>query len=186
MAVPSSSVTVTGKAGAGDGLAVGVGATVAVGAAVGTTAAALGDGDVVAAPAHAAGNRARTTNRARSVPPDATGRTGRAGIRLKPPNGGRRGRDESRNPSIRAGRTRGLTERAHGSCLPFSRRFEHAPCGRRPDSRSRRGAHRSGTVPGSHRLRDHTAFGEWHGITAPIEEGAVVRASERGERSGRR
>ena len=54
MAVPSSSVTVTGKAGAGDGLAVGVGATWRSAAAVGTTPAALGDGDEVAAPAHAA------------------------------------------------------------------------------------------------------------------------------------
>jgi len=54
MAVPSSSVTVTGKAGVADGLALGVGATVAVGAAVGTTAAALGDDDEDADPAHAA------------------------------------------------------------------------------------------------------------------------------------
>ena len=68
---------------------------------------------------------------------------------------GRRGRDESRNPSLRIDRRRGLAGEIARSCLPFSRRFEHAPCGRRPDLRSRRGVHRSGTVPGSHRLRDH-------------------------------
>ena len=43
----------------------------------------------------------------------------------------------TRNPSLRTGRRRGLAGSEHGSCLPFSRRFEHEPCGRRPDSRSR-------------------------------------------------
>ena len=62
-----------------------------------------------------------------------------------------RGRDKSQTPRFDADRRRGLIGRSHGFCLPFSRRFEHAPCGRRPDSRSRRSVHRSGTVPGSHR-----------------------------------
>ena len=68
-------------------------------------------------------------------------------------------------PRFDTDRRRGLIGRSHGSCLPFSRRFEHAPCGRRPDSRSQRSAHRSGTVPGSHRLRDHTTLEQarYHG-----------------------
>ena len=50
------------------------------------------------------------------------------------------------------------------SCLPFSRRFEHAPWGRRPDFRPGSGdGHRSGTVPESHRLRDHAA---WYWMSA--------------------
>ncbi len=63
------------------------------------------------------------------------------------------------NPSLRLGRRRGVRGRRARSCLPFSRRFEHAPWGRRPDfCPCLRGSHRSGTVPDSHRLRDHAAF----------------------------
>src|SRR5258705_259430 len=66
-----------------------------------------------------------------------------------------------------------LIGRSHGFCLPFSRRFEHAPCGRRPDSRPRGSAHRSGTVLGSHQLRDHTT---WSGKVPRRAPGQPLRA----------
>jgi hypothetical protein len=81
--VPSSSVTVTGNAGGGDGLA--VGGRVAVGAAVATAAAGLGDGDGEAAPAQAARTMARPTSRATRGPANVAGRVGRYDIRLEPP-----------------------------------------------------------------------------------------------------
>jgi hypothetical protein len=72
-------VTVTGKAGTGDGL--GVGATEASGVAVATTAAALGEPDDVAAPPQADRIRMRAASTTTS------GRAERDENTLEPPGG---------------------------------------------------------------------------------------------------
>ena len=88
-------------------------------------------------------------------------------------DGPRRVRDELQTPRSDMRRRRGLIGRSHGARRPFSRRFEHAPCGRRPDSRSRGSAHRSGTVLGSsptsrpHRLEVARYHGDLLGGRCP-------------------
>ena len=151
--VPSSSVTVTGNAGVGLG--------------VGEAAASLPDGAATTG-TEAAGDGAEPDEHAprmaaRSTLRRATPRRRSAGdIERVSGSGCRRGRVSRRtwrqdaiDPSLRSveGGVRWSDARA---CLPFSRRFEHAPRGRRPDFRPR-AVHRSGTVPESHRLRDRTA-----------------------------
>ena len=137
--------------------------------------AALGEVEGAVAPEHAARTRTRI---ARS----AAGVRGGAARAVEENDGNTKNlrrlgsggvRDESQNPSLRHGSKEGLIGRSHGFCLPFSRRFEHAPCGRRPDSRSRGSAHRSGTVLGSHQLRDHTA---WSGKVTRRAPGRPMRA----------
>ena len=79
----------------------------------------------------------------------------------------------TRNPSLRTGRRRGLAGSEHGSCLPFSRRFEHEPCGRRPDSRSR------GALTVAGLCRDLTGFAttqSWSGTVPRRAAGRPMRA----------
>ncbi len=153
-AVPSSSTTFAGYTAAGVGEAegeAGDGAAVATAALGLVVAAGVAD---AAAPVHAP-NRI-----AASATSTSNGRNGERVVDTRGASGWwkeREGREESRSPSLLV-RREGLIRWIARSCLPFSRRFEQSTVGRRPDFRPREGGHRSGTVPESHRLRDHAAW----------------------------
>ena len=147
-AVPSSSVTVTGKA-AGDGLGL-----AAVGGWRWRLAAARSRGRSRRWRRRRAGGEPRTA-RIEAGERRRRGVGAESGVAREPPERGigrRRGRAGRARPLASNGSKEGSGGAIARSCLPFSRRFEHAPWGRRPDFRPARAV----TVAGLCRI--HTGF----------------------------